>query len=544
MSAEKPKSTRWLLAGALALGMGAPMACTRLAPETALDDYLGAAWARTASAPASRPPAASQPASAPADDGPLAVSVQEAILLALENNRALAVVRLNPAVLRTYERQERAVFDPVLSAEVSAERVRSKSPARTGGMTGSRATALAGSAGIEAYLPAGTTVALEVATEALDSSLYSDTFAATRVGLSVTQALLRGAGARVNLATLRQARLDTLSSQYELRGFAEALLAEVESAYWDCALAQRQIDIYSQSQGLARKQLAETQERVRVGKLAQTELAAAKAEVALRTEGLINARSSLQTQNLRLLRLLNPPGGRLWQRRVVLRTVPAAPDVGLDDVAKHVRIALRMRPELNQTRLAVRRGDLEIVKTKNGLLPKLDLFVALGKSGYAASFGRSAGEMDDSGYDALVGLSFEHPPFNRDARAQHKRAVLSREQALEAVANLTQLVEVDVRSAFIEVQRSRQQIAATAATQDLQAEKLRAETEKFGVGRSTSLLVAQAQRDLLDSQISRIEAVANYLKALVDLHRLEGSLLERRGIAAPGREPVDLKRGH
>jgi outer membrane protein len=35
--------------------------------------------------------------------------------------------------------------------------------------------------------------------------------------------------------------------------------------------------------------------------------------------------------------------------------------------------------------------------------------------------------------------------------------------------------------------------------------------------------------------------VANYFKALVALYRLEGSLLERRGITAPGREPVDLE---
>jgi hypothetical protein len=32
--------------------------------------------------------------------------------------------------------------------------------------------------------------------------------------------------------------------------------------------------------------------------------------------------------------------------------------------------------------------------------------------------------------------------------------------------------------------------------------------------------------------------VVNYIKALVELYRLEGSLLERRGIFAPGREPV------
>jgi len=77
-----------------------------------------------------------------------------------------------------------------------------------------------------------------------------------------------------------------------------------------------------------------------------------------------------------------------------------------------------------------------------------------------------------------------------------------------------------------------------AATPRFDEEKLRTETEKLRVGRSTSYLVAQAQRDLLASRIAYGRALVSYIKALINLYRLDGSLLERRGIAAPGREPV------
>jgi len=102
------------------------------------------------------------------------------------------------------------------------------------------------------------------------------------------------------------------------------------------------------------------------------------------------------------------------------------------------------------------------------------------------------------------------------------------------------LIEVDVRSVYLEIVRTQEQVAATAATRKLQEEKLRWETEKLRVGKSTSLLVAQAQRDLLSSQISEVQAVVNYMKAFVEMYMLEGSLLERRGIASPGHEPVRL----
>jgi outer membrane protein TolC len=103
-------------------------------------------------------------------------------------------------------------------------------------------------------------------------------------------------------------------------------------------------------------------------------------------------------------------------------------------------------------------------------------------------------------------------------------------------------VEVDVRIAYNEVNRTKQQITATSVTRRFNEEKWRTETEKLRVGKSTSFLVAQAQRDLLVSRIAEVQALANYLKALIDLYRQDGSLLERRGIAAPGREPVNLSR--
>jgi outer membrane protein TolC len=201
-----------------------------------------------------------------------------------------------------------------------------------------------------------------------------------------------------------------------------------------------------------------------------------------------------------------------------------------------------MRPVLNQARLEILRGDLELVKTRNGLLPLMDLFITLGKSGYANSFGESVSNINKDSYDALAGIRFTYPFFNRDAKARHQRALLSQEEAQKALDNLLQLVQVDVRTAYIEVERTKQQIDASSVTRRFDEEKLRIETEKLRVGKSTSFLVAQAQRDLLVSRIAEVQALANYLKALIDLYRQDGSLLERHGIDAPGRESVILSK--
>jgi outer membrane protein TolC len=194
--------------------------------------------------------------------GPLKVTVIEAILLCLENNRSLVVQRLNPSIQQTAEEQERAVFDPTIDAEVFAGRVKAERLARSGSDTEDFTNnTVDGIISLEQYFPTGTTVALEASSEMEDSSLYDSSFYSTRLGMTVTQALLQGYGTDVNLARLRQARLDTRLSEYELRGFTEFLVAEVERTYWDYALARRQIEIVDESLKVARQQLNETKHR-------------------------------------------------------------------------------------------------------------------------------------------------------------------------------------------------------------------------------------------------------------------------------------------
>jgi len=470
---------------------------------------------------------------------PLAITIEDALLLTLENNRSLTLERLTRPIRGTYEEEERAVFDPVLGASLeysigSSDELSRNLPV----ISKTREKQAEGRVGISRFYATGTDIELNLTSRRTWTQWYSD-WQENRIGLNVTQALLKGRGVDVNLARLRQAGIDSRASGYELRGFAEALATLVEKTYWEYALAEHRIRIFEASLEVVDQQLRETEEMINVGTLAETELTAVEAEKALRRQNLINARSELANKRLQLIRLVNPAGPNLWDREVRLLDSPSVPNVTLEAVEPHVKLALRFRPDLNQARLGVSRGDLEIVRTRNGLLPKMDLFITLGKSGYADSFSGSISDITDDSYDALVGLTFQYPFKNRGAEARHQRAVLSKNQALKALENLSQLIELDVRSAYIEVNRAQKQISATSLTRELQEEKLRIEAEKFRVGRSTNFLLAQVHRDLVSSQISEVEAVVSYLKALVELHRLEGSFFERRGIQAPGRDPVE-----
>jgi len=474
------------------------------------------------------------------EKGPIKITPAKAILIALENNRSLSVEKMNPFIQKTFEQQLRAEFDPTIEAEISGLRSKAEMLKQPEGYNGhSTSNIYEGIISLKKFFPTGTFLEADAIVETTDSDVYNKTFSSARLGLSATQSLLRGFGSEVNLAQLRQSQIDTDISQYELRGFSETLVAQVETAYWDYALSRRQIEIVLESVKVAKQQIAETQEMIKVGTMAEAELAALQAELASQQQELINARSLQESARLKLLRLLNPLGDSLWSRDVILVHPPFLPNIELDEVQSHVSLATSIRPEINQAKLEIKQKDLEIVRTKNGLLPRMDLFISLGKTGYSDSFVNSANDISEENYDVMIGVNLEYPLFNRDARAQHQRSLLRRDQAEMALNNLTQLIELDVRNAYIEVNRTREQISASTATRRFEEEKLRVETEKFRVGHSTNFFVAQAQRDLLLSKINEVQSVVDFLKALIQFYRLEGSLLERRGIKAPGLEKFE-----
>lgn len=491
---------------------GAPTQASKLAIEAGADE--------TGVGPAIEIPA----------EGPLELSVEQAALLALQNNRDLRVQRYGPAITESFEDIERGVFDPEVfaSAEYFEEEGTEVSRATSENFSTQRRDTTA-EAGVRQSLPSGTDVEATVST-ARSASNRAPEQQVARVGITVTQALLRGYGPAANLARVRQAELATTASLYQLQGFTEALLAETETTYWLYTLAARRISIFQQSLELARRQRAEVQDRIEIGVLAETERASAEAEVAQREQDLIDARANLNTLRLQLLRLINPSRSGAIDRAMRATSDPAMGATPLEDVDERIELAISSRPDLNEARLLLEQRRLETIVTRNGLLPRLDFFIALGKTGYANELPKSFEQLDGPTFDFTAGLDFSYPIGNRVAEGLDRAAYMTRRQAAASVENLEQLIRRDVRIAAVEVERARQQITASAATRMLREEALRAEEERFRVGDSTSLLVAQAQRDLLESQIAEVDAIVAYRIALIELYLAEGSLLSRRGL--------------
>lgn len=498
--------------------------------------------------------------------GPVALTRDGAILTTLLNNRRVEVARFGPEIDETYIDENRAVFDPRLLAQVSRGRDTRQSLgfSSTGTSSASGATAskqltldnvadllasvrqlnqsidalngdndstVVGNSGaveVQQYLPTGTLLFLTGAGATLDNNAAGDDSQHSWTA-GISQPLLRGAGIDTNLAALRQARNIAAQSEHEFRLAVLAVVRDTERAYWELALAKEVLAIREFGVTLANDQMKREEELESVGKALGGDVMTARAERLARQADLVDAQAALRSQSIELIRLMHPESAPRWEVGFEPQDEAEVVEVALN-ADESEDLALLYRPELAQARLTLANLELDVVRTRNGRLPKLNLVGEYeGASGGESATSSNTSSSDEDTYS--VGLQFEMALFNRAERARHLRAQLSQERGAGYITQLEEEIAAAVRQAMVEVERQWERLAATAEAVLSRREAVRVIEGRHEVGKATNLDVLQVQRDLIQSQLDDATARVRYIEALTDLYAAEGTLLERRGIA-------------
>ena len=493
---------------------------------------------------------------APADVVPL--TLEDDLALAASGNPGLGVRRYDPALAVPLVALERGRFDPESFVDVTyRESSRSETDRGTGGQFNSDRDSFDVEAGLRQRLPTGTEVEVGLL-QTRDISNRSPEQQESRLGFTVTQALLQGRGPAANLVAVRQAELEVVASIHELRAFTETIVARAERRFWSLALSLRRLEVTRAAVALARRQLEETAARIDAGVLADADEIVAESEVARRLQSLINAQADAAADRVALRLVLGltdaddaddadpaeAPALLLpeYDAAALSPTADAA-DAAPAARSRSVTLALQQRPELAEARVRLRQERLETIATRNGLLPRLDVFISLGRSGFGGDVGETYDDLSDpdtDSYDLLAGVTYRRDLGNNEAEARHARAFARRRQAVAAIDNLRAQVVAEVRSAWVELDRARQQVEASATASRLARRVVEVEQERFNAGLTASILLAQAQRDLLEAELDEAGARVAYRLALLDLHLAEGTLLERRGVAVALPDGADL----
>jgi outer membrane protein TolC len=492
------------------------------------------------------------------------VGLSEAIQVALENNKEVAVLGFAPREAATFVDQEQSVFDPSLDfdARYTGQNQQLSQNVQTfgTGQNTQRRSQFGPSPGtpemfsLNRLYSTGTRTRLGYL---LDSNaadpigLFTTVNPAIRnqLGLTVEQPLLRGAGRSINQAPILVAQAEQQQSQQEFQTHLQKILLDLKNAYWQLYGAQRDLQTRRQALAAAEKFLRGEHEKLRQGESDVASVAQAEAQTEqFRIDHLQAYQRRLDAER-ELRRLMGlPPADH---RRLVTSSQPQIeiPDI---DWGESVRRATALRPELSAQQAVVRAAQWEQMQRCNELRPNISLVGKYAPQGLGNNFGRSLSSLSSGQFaNWSLGVRYSHIFGRRAARAVAQRAELAVARERAKLRNLEFEVVHQLQQAYQQLRTAEENLRLQGSLRDAAEKQLRAREalHKHGGYATTDLLLrarsahADAVRDqwlaigALNQALARWQyALGEILTTDVQLASPEGDSKEQNAAPSPSPE--------
>src|SRR5215831_17928176 len=339
-----------------------------------------------------------------------------------------------------------------------------------------------------------------------------------------TQPLLRNFGSQVTKNQILIAQNNLTISKEDFRRQVIAITSKVQQAYWDLVFQKQELALGQQLLDQIRKQ-------VTVGTLAPLDVLQAETTNSRTQERILVAENAVRAAEDHLKRVMNfSLTGELADVVILPVDTPTYTDVTLDQ-EEQIRQALHQRPDLIQAKLTLENQHITLVFNQNQALPTLDLDATLRINGIDNRFGGSFDEIDPTHrYRWDVGVTFRYPLQNRQAKSRVQQSQLALRQQMIRIKDLEESIMADVRNAVRDVLTNSQRVQTSRVSSRLAQKQLEAEEKKLQVGLATVFTTLQFQDVLAVQRSNEINAITEYLKALVRLEEAKSTLLQSYNI--------------
>jgi outer membrane protein TolC len=381
-------------------------------------------------------------------------------------------------------------------------------------------------------LSTGGTIGLHAGTaySKTEATLFGSENWSDDLTISFAQPLLRGRGRAIYDANERRATLSRDSAVLGRRLAALQTVETIVSAYWDLVLAQRQIAITQASLALARERLRVTEIGANGGKIARAEIPAVQQIIATREEEVLGGELAVLDRSIALRRAVNLTvgAGELGLR---VDTELETHDQGFS-LGPLLERAYAASPELAQLEKQVAGATIEIEVTDNGLLPQLDLQLALGPTGIAPTAYGAAKNLVTFGELALTGqLTFSRALDQYDVRGRSKELRAGREKTRVTAIDVRAQIAQAMSRALAQIEVAKRRVLLSQRAIDLANENIRIETDRFNLGKSTNFDILNRLEEQRQAELRKAQALIDWHKAETVVQSLTGDLLDVFGIS-------------
>jgi len=429
---------------------------------------------------------------------------------ALQYNLGLSVRRYGPRQAREDLIIANAAFDARLDAAADASESRaSKAASELEGSDQPISRNNSGSLGVNKKISSGATVGRSTD---LDRSDTDSEFATLNpsynagLGVEFRQPLLKGGGSTVTLAPVRQGEIAVRRADLDLRAAALDLARDTELAYWKLEYAIEDLRVVEIALQIALRLVQETRARQAAG------LATPVDDAADRLRAYLGPCPA------------NPvPPVPARPLPTEIGAVPT-PEIALER-------ARRNQPEYLSRLEAIQSRRLDVAVARRNRWPTLNL---AGSAGYAGRDGDVGDAYDAAlrgdGYRWRIGMELSAPWGLHEERARLRKAEYGLAEEEIRLDQVDQELELQIRAACRAATAAAERVSAAEITRRLREEQFEKMEAQYRAGTSPLRDRLDAQNELESARLRELRARVDQITAVINLGRLEGSLLERHGL--------------
>jgi outer membrane protein len=473
------------------------------------------------------------------------LTLADAVQRAIDHNPDLAIVRLDTEVESARVGESRGAYTPLFSTTLGRSRNVTPSTNYLLGDSGIDVKDWFSTTGVRQRLPWGGgtwSASWDTARTTTNSPLSSfDPNLLAGVEFAFSQPLFRDRAIDASRQQYIVAKRNRDSSELRFRESVVQTVATVKRTYWALKATIANVGVQQRSLELAQELARQNRIRVEAGQIPPLDLVQAEAEVAQRRENLIQARTSAGDAEDRLRRLIMDPGdASFWNRGLEPVEDPADLE-NMPDVDAAVANALRSRYDLARAGHDLENAATAVEFLGNQRLPDVRLETSYRGNGVGGTellrtgtfpgiitstrdrgFGDALGQAFSPDYPAWsIGVTVSYPLGRSYEQASLARAEIERRQAAQRIASLRLDAATDVRQAARQVRSTAERMDAARATASLAEQRATDEQQRFDVGLSTTFLVTQAQRDLLQAQVNVLQTTLDHQSAIVNFEAVQ-----------------------
>jgi outer membrane protein len=478
-------------------------------------------------------------------DGKLLLSLQDAVVLTLENNSSIRVQETQVDTSKFTLLGLHSPFDPVVTSSYNITSTISppfSSLQGTGGLNVNvKDTSKFLQFNYSQTFESGTNVQAFVTSSynSINNSFYLlNPYISSTLDFQVTQPLLRNGWLFANRAPLIIARRNLEQTQAAFAAQVNNNILQAVQQYWAVVEARGNLEVAQRSMDAAEATYKHDKRALELGALPPLDIYRSESQVASRRVQVIQSEYALKEAEDTLRLTIGADQDSYFQ--AIDMELTEKPEPGGElltiDIGTALHQALDGRPEFVAARAALSADDARIRLAKNHRLPELDLMALYATNGVGGSQINGTGQTTStSSVNQLFGFGFPTyeaqltltlPIKNRAAQAELGGALVSRTSDLYNQRQVREQVTLDVSNAVHQLEQAKLGIAAGKDNLDLAKKTMAAEQRKYELGSSTIFLVLEAQTELAAAEQSLIQAEVGYQLAVAGVDHATGKLLQ------------------